>query len=96
MELANGPIYQEVRSRGKNMVRNLRRPSEGGDRCERGMARKMRSTHNIDEESDKGAELERQECRREREKIYTWYQLELRNGEIVGGGGEWERDATCD
>eukprot|EP00965_Chrysotila_dentata_P193323 6175693-Pleurochrysis_carterae.AAC.1 len=39
MELADGPIYQEVRRRGKKMIRELHKPPEGGDRCEGGVAR---------------------------------------------------------
>eukprot|EP00965_Chrysotila_dentata_P257308 6212846-Pleurochrysis_carterae.AAC.2 len=37
MELADGPIYQEVRRRGEKMIRDLHKPPEGGDRCEGGV-----------------------------------------------------------
>eukprot|EP00965_Chrysotila_dentata_P153743 5082442-Pleurochrysis_carterae.AAC.1 len=64
IELAGGPIYQEVRRRGKRVIRDLHKAPEGWDTCEGGVARGMISTHNTeggDENSDMEADLERQE-----------------------------------
>eukprot|EP00965_Chrysotila_dentata_P199245 6179265-Pleurochrysis_carterae.AAC.1 len=49
MELADGPIYHEVRRRGKKMIRELHKPPEGGDRCEGGVARGMIGSHRDEE-----------------------------------------------
>eukprot|EP00965_Chrysotila_dentata_P063689 2110409-Pleurochrysis_carterae.AAC.1 len=81
MELADGPIYQEVRRRGEKMIRDLHKPPEGGD-SEGGVARGMiigsRNDEEEEESSDMEAELERQEGRREIEKgVHS-----TRNGEI--------------
>eukprot|EP00965_Chrysotila_dentata_P234990 6200488-Pleurochrysis_carterae.AAC.1 len=54
-ELADGPIYQEARKRGKRMIRDLHKPPEGEEEG--------------DENSDIEAELERLEGRREIEKF---------------------------
>eukprot|EP00965_Chrysotila_dentata_P216583 6189458-Pleurochrysis_carterae.AAC.1 len=34
MELADNPIYQEVRKRGKKGIRDMHKPPKGGDKCE--------------------------------------------------------------
>eukprot|EP00965_Chrysotila_dentata_P261600 6214311-Pleurochrysis_carterae.AAC.3 len=38
-ELADIPIYQEARRRGKKLIREAYKPPEGGDKCESGVAR---------------------------------------------------------
>eukprot|EP00965_Chrysotila_dentata_P008079 263641-Pleurochrysis_carterae.AAC.1 len=89
IELADGPIYQEVRRRGKRMIRDLHKPPKGGDRCEGGLARGMISTHQEEgeEDSDVEADVQRQAGRREIEKFVHG----IRNGKIVGGSANGRR-----
>eukprot|EP00965_Chrysotila_dentata_P261084 6214132-Pleurochrysis_carterae.AAC.4 len=82
MELADGPIYQEAKKRGKNVVKGMHKPLEGGDTCEGVVARGMISAGKADEESsDSEMGIERQEGRREVEKFVHG----IRNEEVVGG-----------
>eukprot|EP00965_Chrysotila_dentata_P006359 208111-Pleurochrysis_carterae.AAC.1 len=39
IKLADNPIYQEARRRGKKLTRDTYKPPEGGDKCESGVAR---------------------------------------------------------
>eukprot|EP00965_Chrysotila_dentata_P257079 6212762-Pleurochrysis_carterae.AAC.1 len=39
IELADTPIYQEARRRGKQLIWGTYKPPEGGDKCESGVAR---------------------------------------------------------
>eukprot|EP00965_Chrysotila_dentata_P199265 6179273-Pleurochrysis_carterae.AAC.2 len=41
IELADSPIYQEARRSGKKVIRDMHKPSEGGGKCESGVARVM-------------------------------------------------------
>eukprot|EP00965_Chrysotila_dentata_P071034 2347297-Pleurochrysis_carterae.AAC.1 len=41
VELADNPIYQEARRRGKKFIRELHKPPAGGDSCESGVAQGM-------------------------------------------------------
>eukprot|EP00965_Chrysotila_dentata_P011791 386921-Pleurochrysis_carterae.AAC.2 len=61
MELADSPIYQEARKRGKKVVRDMHKPPQGEDKCESGVARGMISACKIEEEedSDTGMDIER-------------------------------------
>eukprot|EP00965_Chrysotila_dentata_P057141 1895951-Pleurochrysis_carterae.AAC.1 len=70
-ELADAPIYQEVRKRGKKFIRDTHKPPIGGDKCERGVARGLIDGGNSDEEGDSDIEMdiERQEGKREVEKF---------------------------
>eukprot|EP00965_Chrysotila_dentata_P067065 2219887-Pleurochrysis_carterae.AAC.1 len=83
IELADIPIYQEARRRGKKLIRETYKAPEGGDKCERGVARGLIDGGNTEEEEDSDVEMdiERQEGKIEVEKFVH----ELRNGEIVGG-----------
>eukprot|EP00965_Chrysotila_dentata_P142002 4694042-Pleurochrysis_carterae.AAC.1 len=38
-DMADIPIYQEARRRGKKIIRETYKPPEGGDKCESGVAR---------------------------------------------------------
>eukprot|EP00965_Chrysotila_dentata_P058183 1929449-Pleurochrysis_carterae.AAC.1 len=62
-ELADNPIYQEARRRGKKVIRDMHRPPEGGDKCESGVARGMIEGCNVEEmeASDMEMDIERQE-----------------------------------
>eukprot|EP00965_Chrysotila_dentata_P104353 3445779-Pleurochrysis_carterae.AAC.1 len=81
-ELADVPIYQEARRRGKKLIRETHKPPTGGDKCERGVATGLIDGGNTEEEnSDLEMDIERQEGKREVEKFVHG----LRNGEIVGG-----------
>eukprot|EP00965_Chrysotila_dentata_P124710 4123030-Pleurochrysis_carterae.AAC.1 len=88
-ELADNPIYQEVRRRGKKVIRDMHRPPGAGEMCESGVARGMIEACDVEEEeaSDMEMDLERQEGKREVEK----FEHGLRNGEIVGGPAEERR-----
>eukprot|EP00965_Chrysotila_dentata_P031292 1041842-Pleurochrysis_carterae.AAC.1 len=88
-ELADNPIYQEARRRGKKVIRDMHRPPEGGDTCESGVARGMIEGCGVEEKetSDFEIDIERQEGKREVEKFVHG----LRNGEIVGGPAEERR-----
>eukprot|EP00965_Chrysotila_dentata_P162229 5357135-Pleurochrysis_carterae.AAC.1 len=83
VELADNPIYQEARRRGKKFIRDLHRPPAGGSSCESGIAKGMLEGDDDEEarESDLELDIERQEGKRELEKIVYG----LRNGEIVNG-----------
>eukprot|EP00965_Chrysotila_dentata_P245281 6206462-Pleurochrysis_carterae.AAC.1 len=90
VELADSPIYQSgSQETGKKVVRDTYKPPEGGDKCERGVARGMLDECNTEEEEDSDIELdiERQEGKREVEKFAHG----LRNGEIVGGAARERR-----
>ena len=82
-ELADIPIYQEVRRRGKKFIRDIHKPPKGGDTCESGVARGLIDGGITEEEdvSDIEMDIERQEGKREVEKFVHG----LRNREIVGG-----------
>eukprot|EP00965_Chrysotila_dentata_P090029 2971467-Pleurochrysis_carterae.AAC.1 len=81
-ELADNPVYQEVRRRGKKLIRDMHKPPEGEDKCESGIARGMVNGYNTEEEelADIEIDIERQEGIREVEKFVHG----LRNGEIMG------------
>eukprot|EP00965_Chrysotila_dentata_P210710 6186047-Pleurochrysis_carterae.AAC.1 len=83
IELADKPVYQEARRRGKKFIRNIHKPPEGGEKCEGGIARGMVNEDNTEEEGETDIEMdiERQDGIREVEKFVHG----LRNGEIVGG-----------
>eukprot|EP00965_Chrysotila_dentata_P100349 3315436-Pleurochrysis_carterae.AAC.1 len=89
VELADNPIYQEARRRGKKFIRDLHKPPKGGDSCERGVAKGMLEEGEEEEtgESDLELDIERQEGKREVEKFVHG----LRNGEIVGGPAKERR-----
>eukprot|EP00965_Chrysotila_dentata_P159353 5263900-Pleurochrysis_carterae.AAC.1 len=62
VELADNPIYQEARRRGKKVIRDLHKPTAGGGSCESGIA--MGMLEGDDEEageSDLELDIERQE-----------------------------------
>eukprot|EP00965_Chrysotila_dentata_P043955 1461285-Pleurochrysis_carterae.AAC.1 len=82
-ELADIPIYQETRRRGKKFIRDTHKPPEGGDNCEVRVAKGLLDGGETEEEEDYDIEMdiERQEGKREVEKFVHG----LRNGEIVGG-----------
>eukprot|EP00965_Chrysotila_dentata_P063523 2105201-Pleurochrysis_carterae.AAC.1 len=82
-ELADIPIYQEARRRGRKLIRETHKPTEGGDKCESGVARGLIDGGNTEEEEDSDIEMdiERQEGKGEVEKFVHG----LRNGEIVEG-----------
>eukprot|EP00965_Chrysotila_dentata_P055139 1830121-Pleurochrysis_carterae.AAC.1 len=90
-ELADIPIYQEARRRGEKLIRETHnhKPPEGGDKCERGLARGLIDGGNMEEEADSDIEIdiERQEGKREVEKFVHG----LRNGEIIGGPARGKR-----
>eukprot|EP00965_Chrysotila_dentata_P211722 6186607-Pleurochrysis_carterae.AAC.1 len=79
-ELADLPIYQEARRRGKKFIREKHKPPEGGEKCKRGVARGLIDEGETEEEEDYDIEvdIERQEGKREVEKFVHG----LRNGEI--------------
>eukprot|EP00965_Chrysotila_dentata_P003416 111041-Pleurochrysis_carterae.AAC.1 len=79
IELADNPIYQEVRRRGRKLIRDTKKPPEGGDTCESGVARGLVDGYNTD--SDTEMDIESQEGKRKVEKFVHG----LGNGEIVGG-----------
>eukprot|EP00965_Chrysotila_dentata_P162790 5375912-Pleurochrysis_carterae.AAC.3 len=83
IELADNPIYQEARRRGKKFIRDTHKPPVGGDKCESEVARGMVNGYNTEEdgESDIEMDIERQDGKREVETFVHG----LRNGEIVGG-----------
>eukprot|EP00965_Chrysotila_dentata_P199986 6179713-Pleurochrysis_carterae.AAC.1 len=91
MELADAPIYQEVRKRGEKVIRDMHNPPEGGDKCEGAVARGV--LHD-EEASDKEIDIERQEGRREVEKFVQG----VRNAEIARGpaNGRRMRHATAE
>eukprot|EP00965_Chrysotila_dentata_P072543 2396845-Pleurochrysis_carterae.AAC.1 len=66
-ELADIPIYQEARKRGKKLIRDTHKPPKGGDKCERGVARGLLDGGNTEgeEDSDIEMDIERQEGKRE-------------------------------
>eukprot|EP00965_Chrysotila_dentata_P015254 504469-Pleurochrysis_carterae.AAC.1 len=70
-ELADDPIYQEARKRGEEFIRDTYKPPEGGEKCERGVARGLIDGCNTGEEEDSDIEMdiERQEGKREVEKF---------------------------
>eukprot|EP00965_Chrysotila_dentata_P251566 6210125-Pleurochrysis_carterae.AAC.7 len=72
-ELADIPIYQEARRRGNKFIRDTHKPPEGGDTCEKRVARRMIDGCNTDEAEDSEVEMdmERQEGKREVENSYT-------------------------
>eukprot|EP00965_Chrysotila_dentata_P231106 6198158-Pleurochrysis_carterae.AAC.1 len=79
-ELADLPIHQEARRRGKKFIREIYKPPEGGDKCEKGVAMGLIDEGETEEEEDYDVEMdiERQEGKREVEKLVHG----LRNGEI--------------
>eukprot|EP00965_Chrysotila_dentata_P225984 6195118-Pleurochrysis_carterae.AAC.1 len=83
MELADSPICQEARKRGKKAIRDMHKPPEGGDTCEGGVAMGMIKACKAEEEedSDTGRDIERQEGKREVEKFVHG----ITNGETLGG-----------
>eukprot|EP00965_Chrysotila_dentata_P186436 6156170-Pleurochrysis_carterae.AAC.1 len=83
IKLADHPIYQEARKRGKKLIRDTYKPPERGDKCESGTARGLVDGCNAEKEEASNIEMdiERQEGKREVEKFVHG----LRNGEIVGG-----------
>eukprot|EP00965_Chrysotila_dentata_P224496 6194204-Pleurochrysis_carterae.AAC.1 len=83
LELADSPIYQEVRRRGKKVIRDMHKPPEGEDTCEGGVAREMLKAGGAEEGEDTDMEMDiaNQKGKREVEKFLH----EIRNGEIVGG-----------
>eukprot|EP00965_Chrysotila_dentata_P189256 6173221-Pleurochrysis_carterae.AAC.1 len=83
IELADIPFYQEARSRGGKFIRETHKPPQGGDKCERSVAKGLLDGGNTqeDEDSNREMDIERQEGKREVEKFVPG----LRNGEIVGG-----------
>eukprot|EP00965_Chrysotila_dentata_P187915 6172421-Pleurochrysis_carterae.AAC.1 len=89
VELADNPIYQETRRRGKKFIRDLYKPPAGGNLCESGIAKGMLEGGEDEEagESDLELDIERQEGKREVEKFVYG----LRNGEIVGGPAKERR-----
>eukprot|EP00965_Chrysotila_dentata_P181347 5985635-Pleurochrysis_carterae.AAC.1 len=82
-ELADNPIYQETRRRGKKFIRDTHKAPEEGDKCESRIAKGLVEGNNAEEEeeSDMEMDIERQEGKREVKKFVHG----LRNGEIVGG-----------
>eukprot|EP00965_Chrysotila_dentata_P186135 6145660-Pleurochrysis_carterae.AAC.1 len=66
-ELADIPIYQEVRRWGKKLIRETHKPPEGGDKCEGGVAKGLIDGGDTEEEenSDMEMDIERQEGKRE-------------------------------
>eukprot|EP00965_Chrysotila_dentata_P091925 3034475-Pleurochrysis_carterae.AAC.1 len=79
IELADIPIYQEARRRGKKLIRDTHKPPKGGDKCERGVAKGLIDGGNTEEEdSETEMDIERQEGKREVEKFVHG----LRNEEI--------------
>eukprot|EP00965_Chrysotila_dentata_P100681 3326828-Pleurochrysis_carterae.AAC.1 len=70
-ELADIPIYQEARKGGGKFIRETYKSPEGGERCERGVARGVVDGNETDEEEEDSIELdiERQEGKREVEKF---------------------------
>eukprot|EP00965_Chrysotila_dentata_P177674 5869037-Pleurochrysis_carterae.AAC.1 len=70
-ELADLPIYQEARRRGEKFIRETYKPPEGGDKCEKGVARGLIYEGEAEEEEDYDIEMdiERQEGKREVEKF---------------------------
>eukprot|EP00965_Chrysotila_dentata_P190354 6173836-Pleurochrysis_carterae.AAC.1 len=81
-ELADSPIYREVRNRGGKVIRDMHKPPVGRDDCEgiteKGMLRQ--NTIEEEDESDREIDIERQEGKRDVEKFVHG----IRNGEIVG------------
>eukprot|EP00965_Chrysotila_dentata_P190912 6174192-Pleurochrysis_carterae.AAC.1 len=67
VELADNPIYQKVRRRGKKLIRETHKPPEGRDKCESGVARGLVDGCNTEEEEDSDTEMdiERQGGKRE-------------------------------
>eukprot|EP00965_Chrysotila_dentata_P171484 5659401-Pleurochrysis_carterae.AAC.1 len=88
-ELADTPIYEEARRRGKKFIRESHKPPEEGDKCERYVARGLIDGGETEEEEEDDTELdiERQEGKREVEKFVHG----LRNGEIVGSPAKERR-----
>eukprot|EP00965_Chrysotila_dentata_P014948 494562-Pleurochrysis_carterae.AAC.1 len=62
-ELADIPIYQEARRRGKKFIRHTHKPPEGGDNCEIRVAKGLLDGGETKEEEDYDIEvdIERQE-----------------------------------
>eukprot|EP00965_Chrysotila_dentata_P248312 6208267-Pleurochrysis_carterae.AAC.2 len=58
VELADSPIYQEARRRGKKVSRDMHKPPQGGDKCEGGVARGMISACKTEEEEDSDMEMD--------------------------------------
>eukprot|EP00965_Chrysotila_dentata_P134905 4462438-Pleurochrysis_carterae.AAC.1 len=80
-ELADAPIYWEVRQRGKTVIRNMHKPPEGGDRCEGEVAKGLTSiTKEQDGNTEWDMELADIIATREMETFVHG----IRNGEIVG------------
>eukprot|EP00965_Chrysotila_dentata_P167543 5532829-Pleurochrysis_carterae.AAC.1 len=65
--MADNPIYQEARRRGKKFIRDTYKPPEGGVKCESGVAGGLVDGCNAEEEEDSNIEMdiERQEGKRE-------------------------------
>eukprot|EP00965_Chrysotila_dentata_P162228 5357134-Pleurochrysis_carterae.AAC.1 len=62
VELADSPIYQEARRRGKKLIRDLHKPTAGGSSCESGIAKGMLEGDDEEaRESDVELDIERQE-----------------------------------
>eukprot|EP00965_Chrysotila_dentata_P176308 5821710-Pleurochrysis_carterae.AAC.1 len=63
IELADNPIYQEARRRGKKIIRDIHKAPEGGDKCESRIAKGLvEGTDEAKEgESDMEMDIERQE-----------------------------------
>eukprot|EP00965_Chrysotila_dentata_P237956 6202213-Pleurochrysis_carterae.AAC.1 len=92
IELANNPIYQEARKKEKKLITDTHKPPEGGNKYEIAIAREMVNGYIKEKEevSDIERDIERQEGKRKVEKFVHG----LRNGEIVGGGGEGKKNET--
>eukprot|EP00965_Chrysotila_dentata_P240922 6203994-Pleurochrysis_carterae.AAC.1 len=73
IELADNPVYQEARKRGQKLIRDIYKPPEGGDKCESGIAKGVVNGYNAEEEEifDIEIDIERQEGKREVEKLFT-------------------------
>eukprot|EP00965_Chrysotila_dentata_P225643 6194891-Pleurochrysis_carterae.AAC.2 len=82
-ELADSPIYQEARRRGKKVIRDIHNSPKGGYSCKSRTARGLIEGGNMEEyeEPDMEMDIERQEGKREVEQFVHG----LRNGKIVEG-----------
>eukprot|EP00965_Chrysotila_dentata_P199290 6179292-Pleurochrysis_carterae.AAC.4 len=58
MGLADSPIYQETRKQGKQGIRNMHKPPQGGDKCESGVAGGSLKGYNAGEEEKSEAEMD--------------------------------------
>eukprot|EP00965_Chrysotila_dentata_P243946 6205696-Pleurochrysis_carterae.AAC.1 len=67
IELADNPIYQEARRRGRKLIRDTHRPPEGGDKCESGIA--WRTVEGYNTEEDGGSDIEKDNERQGKREV---------------------------